>query len=68
MVLFKYVIKFIGKLRQIEQDTKKMEQELSEKVSLLAENMLEKSLQGVFGEKEQKQIIGKALKNIKKVS
>jgi F-type H+-transporting ATPase subunit b len=53
---------------QIEQDTKKMEQELSEKVSLLAENMLEKSLQGVFGEKEQKQIIGKALKNIKKTS
>jgi F-type H+-transporting ATPase subunit b len=53
---------------QIEQDTKKMEQELSEKVSLLAENMLEKSLQGVFGEKEQKQIIGKALKNIKKAS
>ena len=51
---------------QIEQDTQRMEKELSEKVSLLAETMLEKSLQGVFGEKEQKQILNKALKNIKK--
>ena len=51
---------------QIEQDTKRMEQELGEKISVLAEGMLEKSLQGVFGEKEQKQILSKALKNIKK--
>ena len=51
---------------QIEQDGQKMEKELSEKVSLLAEGLLEKALQGVFGEKEQKQILNKALKNIKK--
>ena len=43
-----------------------MEKELAEKVSMLAEEMLEKSLQGVFGEKEQKQIVTKAIKNIKK--
>jgi len=53
---------------QIEQDAKKMEQELSEKVSLLAEGMLEKSLQGIFGEREQKQILDKAIKNIKKTN
>jgi F-type H+-transporting ATPase subunit b len=51
---------------QIEQDTKRMEQELSEKISVLAKDMLEKSLKGVFGEKEQKQILEKAIKNIKK--
>ena len=51
---------------QIEQDAKRMEQELGEKISVLAEKMLEKSLQGVFGEKEQKQIVSNALKNIKK--
>jgi F-type H+-transporting ATPase subunit b len=53
---------------QIEQDTKRMEQELAEKVSGLAKDMLEKSLQGVIGEKEQKQILNKALKNIKKTN
>jgi F-type H+-transporting ATPase subunit b len=51
---------------QIEQDAKRMEIELGEKISLLSKEMLEKSLQGVFGEKEQKQILEKALKNIKK--
>ena len=51
---------------QIEQDAKRMEQELGEKISVLAEGLLEKSLQGVIGEKEQKQIIEKAVKNIKK--
>jgi F-type H+-transporting ATPase subunit b len=53
---------------QIEQDTKRMEQELTEKVSGLAKDMLEKSLQGVIGEKEQKQILNKALKKIKKTN
>jgi F-type H+-transporting ATPase subunit b len=53
---------------QIEQDAKRMEQELGEKISVLAEKILEKSLQGVFGEKEQKQILEKAIKNIKKTN
>jgi F-type H+-transporting ATPase subunit b len=53
---------------QIEQDAKRMETELSGKISVLAEKMLEKSLQGVFGEKEQKQIVNKAVKNIKKTN
>ena len=51
---------------QIEQDAKRMEQELGAKISVLAEEMLEKSLEGVFGEKEQKNILDKALRNIKK--
>lgn len=50
---------------QIEQDSKRMEQELGVKISVLAKEMLEKSLQGVIGEKEQKQIVEKAVKNIK---
>jgi F-type H+-transporting ATPase subunit b len=53
---------------QIEQDSKRMEQELGEKISVLAKDMLEKSLQGVFGDKEQKQIVEKAVKNIKKTN
>jgi F-type H+-transporting ATPase subunit b len=51
---------------QIEQDAKRMEQELGAKISVLAKEMLEKSLEGVFGEKEQKNILDKAVKNIKK--
>jgi F-type H+-transporting ATPase subunit b len=51
---------------QIERDAKDTERRLSEKVSVLAADMLTKSLQGVFGEKEQKQIAGKAFKQIKK--
>src|ERR1035437_4817800 len=46
---------------QIEQDAKRMEAELGEKISLLAKAMLEKSLQGILGEKEQKQIVEKAV-------
>jgi len=53
---------------QIEQDTKRMEQELGEKVSVLAEEMLTRSLEGIFGEREQKQILDKALKKIKKAN
>ena len=51
---------------QINQESKATEQRLSEKVSLLAENMLTKSLEGFLGEKEQKQIVTKAIKKIKK--
>jgi F-type H+-transporting ATPase subunit b len=50
---------------QIEQDVKRMEQELGEKISWLAKEMLQKSLQGMISEKEQKQIVEKAVKNIK---
>ena len=53
---------------QIEQDAKSMEQELGAKISILAKEMLEKSLEGIFGEKEQKNILDKALKNIKKTN
>jgi F-type H+-transporting ATPase subunit b len=53
---------------QIEQDSKRMETELGEKISVLAKDMLGKSLQGVIGEKEQKQIVEKAVKNIKKTN
>jgi F-type H+-transporting ATPase subunit b len=51
---------------QINQESKETERKLSEKVSLLAEDMLGKSLEGFFGEKEQKQIVEKAIKQIKK--
>ena len=53
---------------QIEQDAKRMETELGEKISVLAKEILEKSLQGVFGDREQKQIVEKAIKNIKKTN
>lgn len=51
---------------QINQESKETERKLSEKVSLLAENMLTTSLEGFFGEKEQKQMVSKAIKQIKK--
>ena len=53
---------------QIEQDAKRMEEELGEKISVLAKEMLEKSLQGIFNEKEQRQILERAVKNIKKTN
>ncbi len=51
---------------QINQEAKKTETRLAEKVSVLAEDMLVKSLEGFFGEKEQRQIANKAIKQIKK--
>jgi len=51
---------------QIDQESKDTERKLSEKVSVLAEGMLTKSLEGFFGEKEQKQIASKIVKQIKK--
>lgn len=53
---------------KIEQESKETEHKLSEKVSVLAQDMLTKSLEGIFGDKEQKQIVEKALKQIKKVN
>ena len=51
---------------QIEQESKKVEKNLSEKISLIARDMLTKSLEGIISEKEQKQIVKKTIKNIKK--
>lgn len=55
-------------MQRIEQESKETERKLSEKVSLLAADMLTKSLQGTFADKDQKQIVSKALKKIKKVN
>lgn len=54
--------------RQIEQDTSEVEKKLSGKISVLALDILNKSLEGMFDTKEQKQIVNKALKQIKKVN
>lgn len=51
---------------QIDQESKETEKRLSEQVSVLAEDMLAKSLEGLFGEKEQKQITVRAIRKIKK--
>jgi len=51
---------------QIDQESKNTEKRLSEQVSELAESMLSKSLEGFLGEKEQKQIATKVIKQIKK--
>jgi F-type H+-transporting ATPase subunit b len=51
--------------QQIEQDAREVEKRLSEKVSVLALDMLTKSLEGMIGTKEQKQIVTKTLKQIK---
>lgn len=55
-------------VQRIEQESKETERRLSEKVSLLAKDMLTKSLEGVFEKKQQQQIVNKALKKIKKVN
>lgn len=52
----------------ISQESKNAEEKILEKVSLLASEMLTKTLSGMIGEKEQKQIVDKALKQIKKVN
>ena len=51
---------------QIEQEVREVEKKLSEKISLIAKDMLTKSLEGIISEKEQKQIVEKTIKNIKK--
>ncbi|MBI3985102.1 MAG: F0F1 ATP synthase subunit B [Candidatus Levybacteria bacterium] len=53
---------------QLDQDTRQMEKALMEKVSVLAADMLTKSLQGMLTESEQKEIVQKAVKQIKKVN
>ena len=51
---------------QIEQETKEAEKRLSEDVSRLSIEFLEKSLKEIFGEKEEKLVIQNALKRLKK--
>ena len=52
----------------IEQESKDAENRLTQKISIVASDLLTKALQGVFTEKEQKQIISKTLSNIKKAN
>ena len=54
--------------QQINQEALETERKLSEKVSIIASSMLTKSLAGMFGEKEQKEIASKALRQIKKIN
>lgn len=53
---------------QIAQESESAERKLTEKISIVAKLMLTKTLEGAFGEKEQKQIVNKALKQIEKVN
>ena len=53
---------------QIEQEAKETEKRLSENISLLAADMLAKSLEGLFSGKEQKQVITRAIKQIKNLN
>jgi len=53
---------------QIKQDAIETEKLLLEKISIIASDMITKSLKGMFSDKEQKQITQKALKQIKKVN
>lgn len=50
---------------QIESETKEAEKRLSQNVSKLSIEILEKALKEVFGEKEEKIVLTKALKNLK---
>lgn len=50
---------------QIERETKLAEKQLDQHVSKLAVELLEKSLSNVFTEKEQSEIVAKAVKNFK---
>lgn len=52
---------------QMAHDATEIEKRISAKISMLAANILTKSLKGVFTEKDQKVIITKALKSIKRV-
>ncbi|MCL5746974.1 MAG: F0F1 ATP synthase subunit B [Patescibacteria group bacterium] len=51
--------------RQIEQEAKETERRLSQNITNLSIELLTKSLGQMFGEKEQKQLIEKAVKELK---
>ncbi len=52
----------------ITQETKDIEEKLTQKIGLIAIRLLEKSLAGIFGEKEQKVILKKASLELEKRS
>lgn len=52
---------------QMAQDATEIEKGISAKIGTLASEMLAKSLKGIFTEKDQKVIITKALKGIKRI-
>ncbi len=54
--------------QKIEQDSKEAENRLTQKISIVASDLLTKALQGIFTEKEQNQIINKTLSNIEKIN
>jgi F-type H+-transporting ATPase subunit b len=51
---------------EIEQEAKNTEGKLTQKITLIASDLLTKALEGVINEKDQKQIIDKTLGNLKK--
>lgn len=54
--------------QQIEYESKEVERQISQKISILASDMLTKSLEGIFDTKQQKQVLEKSLKQIKKLN
>lgn len=52
---------------QINLEALEMERRLASKVGILAEDILNKSLKGIFSSKEQKTIVERALKSLKRV-
>ena len=54
--------------QQIALESEEAERRITEKITSIAALMLTKSLEGIFGEKEQKQILERTLKQIKKVN
>ena len=49
---------------QIDQESKNAEGKLTQKIGIIASDLLTKALEGMFSEKDQKQILEKTLKNI----
>lgn len=54
--------------QQIEYESREIEKQITENVSILASEMLAKSLEGIFDTKQQKEILEKSLKKIKKIN
>lgn len=51
--------------KQIEKQTEDAEKQLAQKVTVLATDMLKKSLQGMISEKDQEEVVAKATKSLK---
>jgi F-type H+-transporting ATPase subunit b len=52
----------------IEQESKDAEARLTQKISTVASDLLTKAMEGMFNEKDQKQIVNKTLDNLKKLN